>query len=932
MRNLLILSSLIVFMLFIACQDARETEFMRVTDLTCEYLVNPLSVDVLQPRLAWKIIQTDLAKKGQFQTAYQIIVASSKKILDDNQGDLWHTGKVKSSQSIQIIYEGNELKTMQACWWKVRVWNNRGEVSDWSEPATWRTGILSADQWHGEWIGGKPDEELRKYREYVEENYRSRDFDRNRWANPPAPPSPLIRKSFDVKADIVRATLFASALGYYKMWLNGERIGDYLHAPEWTNYDDYVQYQTYDLTGKLQQGENVLAATLADGWALGRLGGIKWNRFFPHRGFYALDRRLIAQLVIEFSDGTLQIIPTDQSWKINEDGYILLADNFAGQTIDARKIPQRWNNTGFDDSQWKNVFVDKSEKRTLIAQHNEPIRVHAELKPVKIWRSDDKYLVDFGQNIAGHCVLKISGRQGQVITLRHAEWLDNGELYTRSLGFAKAEDTFILSGGDDFFAPEFTYHGFQYVEVSGLDFPLTDDMIIARAVSSDPAVTGAFECSNPNLNKLFENVFWTQRNNMYSILTDNPSRDERTGAAGDVQIFAQSSIFNMNMAAFYSKYIRDFKDIAHNGQFFSMIPSLRMEGFWNGWVGAPGWCEAGIIMPWRMYENYGDVRALENLYTEMKNHIDATRRENPELIWRIRHNHNNDWLNANTIRNMPDTTYNNRRGRTPDDVFSTIFFAAAASMLTDIASVLRHSDDVLHYGALTDSIKTKFRQEFVDEQGRVQGDSQGAYSMAIYYGLIPQNLIQKAFAHLVRCIEEYDFRLSTGFISTPLMMQVLVDFGRTDIAYRLLESTRFPSWLYLVSIGATTVWERWDAWTPEHGFREDTMNSFDHVAFGSVVEWLYRHILGINPDVNHPGYERFTIQPRPGGTLTWARGSYNSIRGEIRSEWKIENGTFTLEIEVPVNSSANVILPNGKKHKAGSGKHTFVVKNVERFF
>ncbi|MDR1516928.1 MAG: family 78 glycoside hydrolase catalytic domain, partial [Dysgonamonadaceae bacterium] len=675
MQNTLQFIFLSIIALLAACKGDTETAAIRVADLTCEYLKNPLSIDEAQPRLSWKVEQSDSAKNGQLQTAYQIIVASTPELLAENRGNLWDSGKMKSSHSIQVVYEGEKLETLQNCYWKVRVWNNCSEVSAWSEPAQWRMGILNANQWHGEWIGAKPDEAIREYRNYLAENHNKPDFDRNRWINPPCPPSPLLRKSFEVGDTIVRATLYASALGYYEIWFNGKRVGDQLQSPEWTNYDDYVQYQTFDLTDLLKQGENALAATLSDGWALGRMGGIKWNYSFPHRGFYTLDRRLMAQLVLELKDGSFIIIPTDKTWKIKEDGYILDTDNFIGETIDTRKIPAGWNNTGFDDSQWENVFVDKNEERKLAAQINEPIKVHDELKPVRIWKVKNKYLVDFGQNIAGHCALKIKGEAGQVVSLRHAEWLDKGEVYTESLGFAKATDTFILSGGEDYFDPGFTYHGFQYVEVTGLTESLTEDMITAKAVGSSPEVTGEFSCSNDDLNKLFKNIFWTQRNNMFSVLTDNPSRDERTGAAGDIQIFAQTAIFNMNMAAFFKKLVRDFHDVAYNGQFFSMIPSLRMEGYWRGWVGAPGWCEAGLIVPWRMYENYGDTTALESLYPEMKNHIDATRRENPDLIWRIRHNHNNDWLNANTISNMPDTTYNNRRGGTPDDVFCTAFFA-----------------------------------------------------------------------------------------------------------------------------------------------------------------------------------------------------------------------------------------------------------------
>ncbi|MDR3252427.1 MAG: family 78 glycoside hydrolase catalytic domain, partial [Tannerella sp.] len=814
--------------LSVGCKQAREDDNLHAVDLTGEYLVNPLSLSAEHPRLAWKIeMPAQAACSNLKQTAYQIIAASSPELLTEDKADLWNTGKVKSGNSIQTPYEGRELNSFARCYWKVRIWDNHGKVSAWSQTSYWGRGVVGDNGWQAEWIGAQPDTALRRYREYVANNYKNKDFDVNYWMNPPHPPSPLLRKSFNISNTVKNATLYVSALGYYEIWLNGERIGDYRHSPEWTDYEDCVQYQTFDVSGRLRKGENVLAATLADGWALGRLGGIKWNYCFPQRGFYALDRRLTARLALEMEGDTYSDILTDGSWKINPDGYILKADNFAGETIDARKYPKGWNDAGFDDSQWGSVHVDKEQNsRHLIAQQNEPLRVHRELSPVKIWQWRDKYIADFGQNIAGHCTFEISGKAGQTVTLRHGEWLNNdGSIYTQSLGHAKATDTFILSGGDDFFDPSFTYHGFQYVEVSGLTQALTADMITAQAISSDPDITGRFECSNPALNKLYENIVWTQRNNMYSVMTDNPSRDERTGASGDVQIFCQSSIFNMNMAGFFTKWVNDSKDIAPNGQFFSMIPSLRYKGFWEGWIGAPGWCEAGLIVPWRMYENYGDRRALENLYPEMKRHIDVTLSENPELIWKLRHNHNNDWLNANTIRNPPDTTFSTRRGSTPDDVFATAFFAYSARLLAEIAQTLKQPDDAAKYGDLADRIKAKFIAEYIDSEGRVAGNSQGAYSLALSYDLIPDALREKAFGHLVDCIIEYDYRLSTGFITTPMMMQELVNFGRTDIAYRLLESERFPSWLYLVRNGASTVWERWDAWIPGRGFQSAGMNS-----------------------------------------------------------------------------------------------------------
>jgi alpha-L-rhamnosidase len=893
------------------------------TGLACEYLVNPLGIDVSQPRLSWKIEQTDDAPKNQVQKAYRILAASSSEKLEANQGDVWDSGRVSSNQSIQVVYEGTHLKSMQRYWWKVKIWSSSGE-SEWSEPAYWVTGVMQAFEWQARWIGDKPDTALRNYKSYVENHYKSEDFDVNYWANPPYTPSPLLRKSFAINKRPNQAFLYVSALGYYEIRLNGNRIGNQLQAPEWTNYFDHVQYQAFDLSGQLEKGENVLAATLADGWCLGRMGGIKWMHSFPHRGFYALDRRLIAQLVVVYDDGSGDIFTTDGSWKINTDGYIRRADNFTGQTIDARKIIRGWDKPGFDDSAWENAYEDNRVNRNLVAQKNEPIRVHSELKPVEIKLRDEKYIINFGQNIAGHCALKVKGKEGGIITVRHGEWLkDDGGLYTESLGYALAIDTFILSGCDDFFDPSFTYHGFQYAEVSGLNTPLTADMISAKAVSSDPALTGVFECSNPKLNRLYQNIMWTQRNNMYSIIHDNPSRDERTGAVGDVLIFCQSSMFNMNMAAFYTKYSRDLNENAYNGQFFSMIPSLAHENFWTGWVGAPGWAEGAMLIPWRMYQNYNDVRAIRELYAAMKKHVDATERENPDLIWKVRHNHNNDWLNANTIADPPDPSYSTTRGGIDDDLFATAFFSYAAQTLSDIAHTLGYETDAMHYGELADKIRAKIMALYVRDDGYIEGNTQGTYALALHFGLLPQNLRDKAFARLLECIEEYDYRISTGFITTPMLMQELVNYGRTDIAYRLLESERFPSWIFPINVGATTIWERWDAVVPGRGIQESGMNSLDHVAFGAVGEWMFRHILGINPDDKYPGYEHFTIHPRPGGSLTWAKGSYNSIKGEIASEWKIENGIFTLKVKIPGNTTATIILPGKGAIEVGSGEHVF---------
>ena len=885
-----------------------------ITELTCEYLTQPLCISTDNPRLGWKLSGTN--QETANQVAFRILVASSPEKLAPRSADLWDSGRTESSSSSQIVYQGRTPQDIKQYFWKVGIWTEDSEEPIWSSHASWEK--MTAKWDNAYWIGDTTDVHLRDYLFYVADHHSDTDFDYERWRNPPVLPSPLLRKTFTIPEgnSIRNARLYASALGYYTVMINGERVSDNSLAPEWTDYDRNVQFQTYDVTSLLHHtGLNVISAILADGWALGRLAGVKWMRSFPHRGHYTPDRRFIAILDIEYDNGERTIIPTDDTWLINRDGYILCADNFAGQTIDARKIPHGWNTSNYDDSQWAHAKVDTTISRVLTPQPNEPIKVHTTLSPKTIWtHSNGNQFIDFGQNIAGHCALKIKGQPGQKIIVRHGEWLEaDSTLYTRSLGYALATDTFYLSGNEDYFEPDLTYHGFQFVEIAGLTEPLKPEHIVAKAISSAASATGSFACSNEDLNQLYRNIVWTQRNNMLSVITDNPSRDERTGALGDIQIFCQASIFNIDMASFYTKMLGDIQATAHNGQFFSMVPSLKSAS-WNGWIGAPGWCEAGLIVPWRMYVNYGDRQALERLYPQMKTHIDTTLAENPDFVWRNRHNHNGDWLNANTISADIDSTYSTSRGAMPDDTFATAFLAYSTRLLADIADVLGEKEDFEKYSLLADSVKSTFINNYIDNNGKISGDCQGAYSLALYYDLVPDNLREKAFGNLLRCIEEYDYRLSTGFITTPMMMQTLTDFGRSDIAYRLLLSKRFPSWLNIVSLGATTVWERWDAWSPKSGFQNPTMNSLDHVALGAVSEWMFRNILGINPDESqHPGFKHFILHPRPGGDLKWARGSYNSINGRIDSAWKQTDDGYTYTFTIPNNTTATVILPASSK-------------------
>lgn len=905
MKNIKVVK--IIFLLFSICyfSCAEEDHEIELLELKCEYLKNPIGIDVLSPRLSWKIKTTSDDIINQEQVAYQILVATSPEKLSEVDADLWNTGQIISDSNKQITYQGTELNSKQKCYWKVKIWNNESNYTAWSEVAKWSMGLLEDSDWSAEWIGNKPDLAQKGYKDYLTD-YRSKNAV-PKTILPVPPSSPMLRKRFSVTKEVSDAMLYVSALGYYEIGLNGNKVGNHVLSPEWTDYNKRVQYQTYDVTQNLENGENVLFAILGDGWYLGMLGPTKWHTDYPRRGVYGNDRRLIAQLVINYRDGTKEVIDTDESWKINSDGYIISADNFLGQKIDARKIPSGWRNIKFDDVSWTNAFVDSSLQKNLEAQKNEPIRVYKEFEPVEIMEIGDDFIVDFGQNLTGWTKLEIQGNRGASLKIRHGEMLnEDGTLYTANLAAAIQEDDYILSGKQDVFEPSFTYHGFRFIEVSGLNQALDKEMISALAIGSDPEITGVFECSNPKLNQLWHNIVWTQRNNMTSVPTDCPQRDERMGWMGDAQVFCQTSMFSMDMAAFYTKWIKDIRDAqSERGTFPDIAPHTNKPDI--RFSNAPAWADAGVIIPWRMYQNYGDKEILIGHYDAMKRYLENIKSQNPDHIWLNDVGNNyGDWLNANTI---DAKGYSNERGEVPKDVFATAFYANSVKLFTKIAVVLDKKEDAKTYQVLYENIRKKFNEAFVDKNVRIKGNTQSAYALALNFDLLPKEKQTFAFEHLIECIEEYDYRISTGFVTTIMLMKELVRRGRVDIAYNLIESERFPSWIYSIDQGATTIWERWDGYVKGRGFQNPGMNSFNHYSIGAVGEWMYRIILGINPSEEHPGFKHFTIKPQQGGTLTWAKGSYKSINGLISSEWRKDKKQFKLDVEIPINTSATIILP-----------------------
>jgi len=872
------------------------------TELRCEYLVNPLGIDRVKPRLSW-ILHVNDHTRGQKQIACQILVASSEENLHADTGDLWDSGKVKSDQTNQIEYNGKPLTSRMRCYWKVRIWDKDSLASAWSEPAFWTMGLLDRQDWKARWIGSKP-------------ILLTGDAEKDR-AGRLMTVSPLLRKPFVNNDRVVCATMYVTALGLYEVKLNGVRVGDHMLAPEWTDYRKRVQYQTYDVTSLIRNGENVVSATLADGWYIGPMGTLLKESDPRGKNYGSLDRMLLLQLELETSEDKLVQVVSDESWRLNADGPVRSADIYSGEIYDSRRMPWGWENPGFEDSSWEHASVHPWPSMLLVAQMNEPVRIIQELKPIAITEpSTGIYIFDMGQNMVGWCALKVDEPEGKEIALRHGEMLDEeGKLYTVNLRGAAQTDRFIADGkGEQVFEPRFTYHGFRYVEITGLGKRPNVDILVGKQVSSGVEAAGQFECSNGDLNRLWKNILWTQRDNLIGIPTDCPQRDERLGWMADAQVFSQAAIFNCNMSSFFTKWVQDIRDSqTEDGRYPDVAPMPSPQGFYD----SPAWADAGVIVPWKMYQNYADNLLLRKHYASAKRFIDFVHAKNPKLIWtEAVGNQYGDWLNGNTIvaENYPKTS-----GQIPHPVFNTIYFASSTRILSKMARVLNYEEDAKYYAKLFADIQDVFQKEFVDNKGHITGNTQAGYALALAFELLPESLRTNAFNHMLSCLADYDNRISTGFLSTIRMMDELVAWGRADIAYRLLESHCFPSWLYQIDQGATTIWERWDGYVKGRGFQDPRMNSFNHYAIGSVGEWMYRHILGIQFDEEHPGYREFVIRPQIGGSLTRAKGKYHSINGDIVSEWKLESGVVHLRVEVPANTTARVYVPTKNKSTIKEG-------------
>jgi len=855
------------------CEAASQPS---VDHLRCEYKTNPLGIDVGRPRLSWKI---RASQRGTLQSAYHIRAAAHVEGLQSGRNLLWDSGKVQSEQSVHIVYSGPTLASRQRVWWQVRVWDNHGGVSEWSKPAWWEMGLLKTGDWQADWI--EPD---------IKENPKASN------------PCPMLRKEFRLKGAIKMARAYVTCRGLYRMELNSQVVGDELFAPGWTAYLHRLQYQTYDVTELLKNGANCIGVLLGDGWYRGRL---VWQ---DRRNLYGRKVALLAQIEVEFQDGRREIVSTDSTWKAST-GPILKSDIYDGEVYDARLEIDGWSEPGLDDSAWAPVAVADHSKELLVAPAGVPVRAMEEVKPGNIIETPKgETVVDMGQNMVGWVRIKVQGPAGTHIKLRHAEMLDaQGNFYTENLRTAKQAVEYITRGkGKEAFEPHFTFQGFRYVAVEGWPGKLSLDDLTGVVVYSDIAPVGTFECSNALISQLQHNIQWGQKGNFLDVPTDCPQRDERLGWTGDAQAFARTACFNADVAAFYTKWLADLAaDQQPSGAVPYVIPNVLTLGAQRGASASAGWADAAVVVPWTVYLCYGDTRILEQQYSSMKAWVDyMAGRAGDSYFWNTDFTFG-DWLAFNTTRSdYPGAT-------TDKDLICQAYFAHSTDLLQRTAKVLGKQDDVRKYGELLKKIKKVFLDEFVTPNVRLASNTQTAYSLALAFDLLPDAWKKRAAQRLADDVDHFK-HITTGFLGTPLICHVLSDYGYFEQAYMLLNRKDYPSWLYPVTKGATTIWERWDGLKPDGTFQDKGMNSFNHYAYGAIGEWLYRVVAGLEIDEKNPGYKHIIIQPHPGGGLTHAKARHDSLYGPIESGWRLAGQKMIVNVEIPPNTTATVRLPRAK--------------------
>jgi alpha-L-rhamnosidase len=857
---------------------------LTIKRMTVEYLDDPVGIDEA-PQFGWEI---ESGGRGVVQRSYRLQIAR-----DADFGAVeYDSGIVRSGESAHVRAKTLKLDSTTKYWARVRI-SDGTEESGWCSPACFTTALLGAHLWRADFVSAetKEDEPLSK--------------------------GTYVRHTFLAGREISQAFVCVTALGLYNLYINGKRVARDELTPGWTSYKKHLTYQTYDVTRFLRPGGNAVGAMLGAGWYKSPMGASK-----KARNFYGSRTALLCQIEILYRDGSRETVKTDESWR-GHDAPVLFAEIYDGETYDARLEIDGWCEAGFDDSAWRPVRAVEFDKSALKAQAGGKVRQAERFPGGKfIVTPQGDRVIDFGQNMAGWVTFRVKGRPGERVTLKHFEILDkDGNVYLANLRRAKQTVTYTLKGGEEeTFRPHFTYYGFRYVKVAEYPGEVRPENFEAVALHSDMRRAGSFECSDPDVNQLHHNILWGLKSNFVDVPTDCPQRDERLGWVGDAQIFCRTACYLMDAYTFFSKWLADVKaDQTAEGGIPHVVPDIlpaRAEGSWllsQGVDSAAAWADAAVIVPWTLYLMYGDKRILEKQYDSMKGWVDYMRSHAQGAIWSSGQLQFGDWVAL-------DAEEGSYFGATPTDLICSAFYAYSSGLFAKAAQVLGREADYQEYRLLHESVVKGFRETFFKPDGNLTARTQTAQIVALHFDLVPDEHRENVVNTLLELLKEHDGHLVTGFVGTPYFCHALSRGGRTQEAYDLLQKDDFPSWLYQVKAGATTVWEHWDGVKPDGTMWSPNMNSFNHYAYGAVGEWLYKAVAGVDTDEREPGYKHSVVCPRIGNGLDYVKARYASVYGDIRVAWeKRGGGRVALDVAIPPNTSSTIVLDGAVRVAEASG-------------
>lgn len=875
-----------LLLLRVGAGSAEAASLQTPLDLRTEYAVNPLGLDVAKPRMSWKLAGT---QRNARQSAYQILVARTADSLRAGRGDLWDSGRVASDQSIQIPYGGPALASREGCAWMVRVWDESGQPTAYSEPATWEMGLLAPADWQAEWIGYPP-------------GWNGRAL--------------YFRRDFEVKKEVARARVFVAGVGYHELRLNGAKVGDHVLDPGFTDYAKRVLYATHDITAAVHAGRNTVGAIVGNGW-------------------YGMPK-LLLQLELTYVDGSRDIVAThsdqpdmNDRWSVSS-GPVVFNSVFDGETYDARLEKTGWDQPDATQRRrvpdrreaWAGIMPVEPPGGRLVSQALEPIKVVETVQGAKLTEpAPGVFVLDAGQNVSGWLELHATGAAGTQVTLKYSESLKpDGTVNQENLRSAACIDTYILKGGGapEVWQPGFTYHGFRYVEIDGYPGQLALESVPIKRVRTAAETNGTFTSSNELLNRIQQMIRNTEANNLFSVPTDCPQRNERMGWMNDLTVRLEESLYNFELSRFYTKFLSDVGDTqSPDGAITDTAP------FKWGKRPADPVCASYLLMGWFMYQYYGDTSAMEAHYDGFKAWVDYLARRSEDYV--VPYGSWGDW-SPPAQESITGSAGSSAVARnTPLPFMSTGYFYYCSDLLAKMARVLGRKDDAAHFEEQARKIADSFQRHFWNPSthGYVS-NNQACNSFALFLGLVPPAEVPRVMENLVGDVEQHQGHLTTGNLCTKYLMETLTDHARGEVAYRIATQKTYPSWGFMLENGATTLWERWELLT------QAGMNSHDHPMMGSVSSWYYKYLAGIRGNPAAPGFKKFFLQPNAVEGLTWVRASYRSMYGEIRSEWRRENGTFTLKATVPANTTAEVFIPDAYGASLSESGKAILAEKIRR--